>query len=147
MRYFIFLLLLSAFLQTAFIPLNLCLLLMICRSYAIEERENYYLGFASGIFLSILTATNLGFWTFIFVLYVKIIHAIRRLPVTARGVTIIPVSFLLFSFSAFLEYLIMGVSFSFFSVLISSLLSLPIYLVIKIWEDRFIAKPEIKLKV
>ncbi len=147
MRYFIFLLLLSAFLQTAFLQINLCLILIICRSYAIEEKENYYLAFATGIFIAILSTSNLGFWTLIFLLFVKVIHAVRKVPVTARGVSIIPVSFVLLSLSAGLEYLVFKVSFSFTSVLISALLSLPIYFLIKLWEDRFIVKPELKLKI
>jgi hypothetical protein len=147
MRFFVFLLLLAAFLQTAFLPLNLCLLLLIVRSYATEEKENYYLAFASGIFLAILSTHNLGFWTLIFLITVKLVHVVRKFPLTTKGVSIIPVVFFFLLVASFLEQLFFNVSFSLMPLLLGAIISLPIYIAVKMWEDRFIVKPDIKLKI
>lgn len=147
MKLFIFILLIAAFLQTSFIPLNLCLIILICRSYAIHQKENYYLALYAGIFLGILSSANLGFWPLIMIPTVFIIHTIRLLPITGRVLTIIPVALLLLLASSGLEKLILNTAFVWWYPMISSIIALPIFIVIREWEERFITKKGIKLKL
>jgi hypothetical protein len=147
MKIFSFILLLAALIQTSFLPIDLCLILLICRSYAVHSRENYYLAVMSGILMGILSSSNLGFWPLLYVLAVLIVHIIRLLPITRRSLTVIPVTFLILTATAFTMNLFLKMPFIWWYALIGSLIALPIYMVIRIWEDRFITKPGIKLRV
>lgn len=147
MKLFIFLIFIAAFLQTSFIPLNLCLLLLICRSYTVHESKNYYLALIAGVLLGILTSFNTGFYSLIFIGAVFLIHGIRLLPVTGRFLTVIPVAWVILVSAMAIENLFYQVAFNIWLPTIASILALPVYLIVREWEDRFIAKSGIKLKV
>lgn len=147
MKFFIFVLILAAFFQTTFVPLNLVLILIICRSYVVEERANYYLAFLAGIVLSLLTTQNIGFWPITFLIIVKLVHLIRRLPFTASALTIIPVAAVLISLVTYIESFITSSSFSYINPLFGTIISFPIFIAIKIWEERFVPNKAIKLKI
>lgn len=147
MKLFAFLLLIAAFLQTAFIPLNLCLLILICRSFAIHSKQNYYLALIAGVYLGILSTTNVGFWPLIFVVAVLVTHILRLIPISGRSLTIIPIAFSILFVVSIVESVVMKTPFLWWYPLISSLLSLPIFIIIREWEDRFISKTGVKLKV
>lgn len=147
MRFFIFLLILAAFLQTAIIPTNLCLMLLICRSFVVSEKENFYLGFAVGLFLGVLSSQNVGFWPVIFLVAVKLVSVIRRLPIASNILAIVPVSLVLLGLSQFFESFVFGQSFNTGGIFIGVILSLPAYVIIKFWEERFIVKSDIRLKI
>lgn len=147
MRLFIFLLLLSAFLQTSFLQINLCLILLISRSFAYEESENYYAALFGGLLLGFLSTANLGFWPIVFLLVVKLAHLIRRLPITANFLTVIPASLLIILVSSYVESLSYKTTINFVLIVLEAVLALPIYLLIRYWEERFVVKPELKLKI
>jgi hypothetical protein len=147
MKLFIFLLSLAAFIQTAFLPLNLCLIILICRAYAAPQRSNYYLALLAGTFLGILSAFNIGFYSGLFLVLVFLIQSLRLLPITGKFITVFPVLFLALTISMLFENLIYHLSLSWWNPLAGSLLGLPIFLIVREWEDRFIVKSGIKLKV
>lgn len=147
MRFFIFLLILGAFIQSAFLPINICLILIVVRSFAVEEHQNYYLAFMTGIILAILSPVNIGFWTIILLFCVKFVHIIRTFPITSKGITIIPVALLLLGLTEYLQQLLFKVSFSITPVIIGGVLALPLYFIIRLWEERFVVKREIRLKI
>jgi hypothetical protein len=147
MKLFIFLIFIAAFLQTSFIPLNLCLLLLICRSYTIHEAANYYLALTAGILLGILTSLNSGFYSLIFIGAVFLIHAVRLLPISGRFITVIPVTWVILIAVMAIESFFYHLPFKIWLPTLTSVLALPVYLIIREWEDRFVAKPGIKLKM
>jgi cell shape-determining protein MreD len=147
MKLFIFIICLLAFVQTSFVPLNLCLILLICRSYASPQKSNYYLALIAGILLGILTAFNVGFYALLFVMVVFLMHALRRLPITGKFITILPASLVASIIVMWVENLVYHIPFNWWNLLWGSILALPIFLVIREWEDRFIVKTGIKLKV
>lgn len=147
MKLFIFILFILALLQTSFIPLNLCLVLLVCRSYAAHQLSNYYLALAAGFFLGILSAVNIGFWPLIFLIAVVVIHTVRQLPITARFLTVIPVTFVVLLAVNWTESFFLRTPFIWWYPLISSIIAFPVYIIVREWEDRFVAKPGIKLRV
>lgn len=147
MKLFAFLLLIAALLQTSFVPLNLCLILLICRSYAIHSQDNYYLAFLAGIFLGILSPANLGFWPLLFLLSVLIIHILRLVPIIHNTLIIIPIALSVLLTVSFIESLVFKVPFFWWYPLTSGIISLPIFIIVREWEERFVAKSGIKLKV
>ena len=147
MKLFSFLLLLAAFIQTAFLPLNICLVILICRSYAIHSKENYYLAIIAGLFIGILSPVNWGFWPLVFSASVALIHMIRLLPITGRLLMVVPVAFLILTLSNGIESLFLQAPFIWWYGALSSLIALPIFIAVRTWEERFIVKSGIKLKV
>jgi cell shape-determining protein MreD len=147
MKLFIFLLSIAAFMQTAFLPLNLCLIILICRAYAAPQKSNYYLALIVGILLGILSAFNMGFYALLFLVLIFLIQSLRMLPITGKFITVFPVLFLALTFSMLFENLIYHLPLNWWNPIGGSLLGLPIFLIIREWEDRFIVKSGIKLKV
>lgn len=147
MRLFIFALVLTAFLQTSFLQFPLCLSMLICRSYVVDEKQNYYLAFAAGLLLGFLSTQNVGFWALIFIFVVKVVHMIKKLPFTANTITILPVSFILTAAVSLLESFIFSSSFNIYNPILAAIFSLPILIAIRFWEERFTVRPGIKLKI
>lgn len=147
MKLFAFALLIASLIQTSFLPIDLCLVLLICRSYAVHNPNNYFLALLAGLFLGILTSTNIGFWPIFFVITVLVIHLIRLLPITGRFLTVVPVAFLILLAGEMVANVFLRVPLNYWYPAIGSLIALPIYIAIKEWEERFVAKPGIKLKL
>lgn len=147
MKLFILFLILSIFLQTTLISLHLCAIFIISRSLVVEDRKNYYLAFIAGIFLSLLSIKNLAFYPLIFLIFVKIIHLIHRLPVASSLLMIIPIFASSLLLIMLLEWVVFGVSLDFIKFFWELVLSVPVYAFVKFWEERFVVKPHIRLKI
>lgn len=147
MKLFIFILILAAFLQSSFIPINLCLILLICRSLALDEKANYVIGFITGLFLGILTSVNLGFWPLIFVIVVKLVHLSRKSPISAYALTILPLTFSISLLVLYIQTFIFSQTFNITPAITQAALALPLFFLIRFWEERFELRPEIKLRV
>jgi cell shape-determining protein MreD len=147
MRLSIVFLILAAFLQTTSVPVNLCLIFIICKTLAVPEKENYFLAFMAGITLGFLSSVNLGFWPLIFCTTVFILNLLRKLPLVSNTFIIIPVT-LIFTFAvSLLEKSVNGTTWDINLIIASGLLSLPVYFAIKVWDQRFLPSPNIKLKI
>lgn len=147
MRLFIILILLSAFIQTSFLPINLCLILILSRSLVSYKRSNYILGTVSGIILGVLNGQNIGFWALVFLIVSAIIHSTKKLPFSFTYITVIPIAFLASLMVSFLEKTFFGQTINFVKVFIEAFLTLPAYIFIKFWEERFVVRTDIKLKI
>src|SRR3989338_8694347 len=122
MRLFLLILVLVSFLQAAFLPVNLCLIIILVRSFVVSDRGNYYLAIFTGILLGFLAGVNLGFWAVIFLLVVKITTMIRKLPIAANYWTILPYSFLIILLVSLLQRFLFSESINIYLVLIDTIL-------------------------
>lgn len=147
MKLFILFLILAGFIQTSFAGLNLCLVLLICRSFIVRDQLNLIMAFVIGIFLGILSAQNIGFWALVFLLAVEAIQVVKTLPILDNAKTLLPVSLLVVTMAAVSEAFLFGQSMNFTKILWETLLSLPIFLLLRFWEERFIVTPGIKLRI
>lgn len=147
MRLFIVLLVLSAFIQSAFLPINLCLILIISRSFVEERSSNLIASFLAGIFLGLLTATNIGFWAIIFLAASKIIHIFKSLPLTQSPKLVAPLSLLVIVGVSLIEQIFLGQKINIVKIIIETLLTVPVYIFIRFWEERFIVHSTNKLKI
>ena len=140
MKTLIFLLVILAFVQTTILPLDLVLLILICRSYLKTDQANLYLAFGFGLLISFLNLSTLGLLSIIYLIIVQLTQTLSKSPLAGRLILIIPISF------AFL--LVYHHSLQIFpKVIIESLLSLPILYFVKLWEERFMVSKEIKLRL
>lgn len=147
MKLFTLFLILAVFLQTTLIPINLTLILLFNRSLIVQEKTNFYLAFLAGVLLGIISTTNLGFYPILFLIYVKIASLIKRSPLSNNIFSLVLTGGLIFISSSFLEKIFLGANFSLLKILVEVVLSLPIYFLVRIWEERFMVKPHIKLKI
>lgn len=147
MRLFIVLLVLSAFVQSAFLPVNLCLVLIISRSFVEERSSNLIASFLCGIFLGLLTATNIGFWAVTFLIVSKVLHILRNLPLTNNPRLIVPIALIVIVVVSFLEQIFLGQKINLLKIGVETLLTIPVFIFIRFWEDRFVVKAPTRLKI
>lgn len=148
MKTLIAILTILAFLQTTIIPLDLVLIILICRAYLKTDETNLYLAFGFGLLLSFLQLTPLGLLSIIYLSLIQLTQLSTKFPLIRRSFLIIPVSFFLLSLNQLANYLFFHQSLQLFPrVVIESLLSWPLLFLIKLWEERFVVKKEIKLKI
>ena len=146
MKTLLLLITLFAFLQSAFLPVNLVLVLIVARSLIIDDRDNLFLAFFGGLILSFLTQVNLGYYPLVFILIVKMAGLLKKLPVSFHTLTILFCGALLLSSGAVLNSIFAGIDLEFTTLLIESILVIPAYFLIRIWEERFIVKSQ-KLRI
>lgn len=147
MRFFTLLIILAVFFQTTFLPLNVSLILLLARSLYTDDRRNLYLAFFAGISLGILSSANIGFWPLVFVVVVKIAHGLGKLPAIVNVLTTIPVALILAGSSGLVSAVVLGQSLNYTAVIFESVLVLPVYILLRFWEERFVVKPALKLKI
>ncbi len=140
MKTLILILIVIAFIETTILPLNLGLLILICRSYIKTEDKNLYLAFGFGLLISFLNLSPLGLLSLKYLGLVQLTQMLSTSPLAGRSILIIPISFVLL---LFYHHNLQVVP----KVIIESLLSLPILYFVKLWEERFIVRKEIKLRV
>ncbi len=140
-------LILFCFLQEAFLPFNLVLLVLISRAFVVDEKENYYLAFAFGLLLSFLAGYPLGVLSIIYLSLVFAIHIFRRMQFATHLLTLIPIAAVSLFLDGAARSLMLSSSFDLKLFLPQIILIIPVYLATLFWEERFIPKKDLKLKV
>ncbi len=138
MKTLVVILIIASFLQTTILPLDLVLMILICRSYIKSEKINLYLGFGFGLLISHLDLMVLGPISIIYLILISLTQILSKSRLAGNPLLIVPVSFILLS----LQTLQLSSS-----IFIESLLSLPMVYLIRFWDERFIVRKEIKLRV
>lgn len=148
MKTLIIVLILISFLQATIMPIELVLLVLICRSYIKEDRANLYLAFAFGLLISHLTLTPLGLNSLIFLILVQITQVLSKTRLAGNSLLIIPLALILLSVNQLVTSFIIRQTLSLSpKIILESLISLPILYLVRLWEERFIIRKEIKLKI
>ncbi|MBI2086373.1 hypothetical protein HYT74_03465 [Candidatus Daviesbacteria bacterium] len=147
MKTLIIILILAAFLQTTILPIDLVLLILICRAYVISEKENLYLAFAFGLFTSHLNLISLGLYSLVYLIVVQIVQILSKSNLAGNPLLIMPISLGLITLSKVAESTMTHAAFDFSGVIIATILSLPILYLVRLWEERFVVQKQIKLKV
>ena len=147
MKLFILLIIISLFLQSSFVPVNLVLILIISRALVTEDISNYYASFFAGIFLGILSVSNIGYWPITLLIIVKAVYLSKKLPLSKNILSAVITAFILILLSDFLQSKFLSQNFQILKTISEALLTVPFYYLFKFWEDRFIVKPEVRLKI
>jgi cell shape-determining protein MreD len=147
MKTFIVALIIAALFQTSFLPISLVLLLLISRSLILSEKSNLYLGFFFGLLIGVLSSINAGFYSLFFLIIIELVSLIKKTPFTANFLLIIPIAFASLLFLALGQRLFLGETINFWPILLGTILSVPIYLIVRFWEERFVVAPPVKLKL
>lgn len=140
MKTLVIILIIATFLQTTILPIDLVLLILICRAYIKSEKANLYLGFAFGLLVSHLNLTSLGLQSLAYIAFVAATESLSKLRLAGNPLLIVPITLV---FLSMLSYNTLDFS----KVIFTSILSLPILYLIRFWEERFIVRKEIKLRI
>lgn len=143
----IFILVLFSFLQEAFLPFNLVLLILVSRAFVIDEKKNYYLAFIFGLILSFLAGYPMGSLSIIYLIIVLIIHIFRRFQFVTHPLIVIPVAGVALFVDQLARSLMLGSNIDLKQILWQIILVVPIYFAVLLWEERFIVRKDVKLKV
>lgn len=147
MKTLIIILIIASFLQTTIIPVDLVLLILICRAYVRTDKANLYLGFAFGILISHLNLTSLGFQSLIYLVSIQATQILSKSRLAGNPLLIMPISLVFLSLNQITGFVINHQTFELSKIIFASFLSLPILYLVRLWEDRFIVRKEIKLKM
>ena len=148
MKTIIIILIIAAFLQTTILPLDLVLIILICRAYVRAEKGNLTLGFLIGLLISHLSLAPLGVQSILYISSVQITQMLSKSRLAGNSFIIIPLSFIfLATFEAINSQVLHQTMQIFPKVLIESILALPVLYILKLWEERFIVRKDIKLKI
>ncbi len=140
-------LILFCFLQEAFLPFNLVLLVLVSRAFVVSEKENYYLAFAFGLLLSFLAGFSLGVLSITYLSLVFVIHIFRRIQFVTHPLIVIPIAAVSLFLDSTIRSLFISSSLNLMSFITQIILIIPVYFATLFWEERFIPKKDIKLKV
>lgn len=147
MKTLIVILIIIAFLQTTIIPLDLVLLILICRAYIKSDKSNLYLAFVFGLTISHLNLASLGLQSLIYLIIILATAVLSKSRLAGHPFWIMPIVlvflFLDQAINSFFGYKIFSIQ----ELLFASLLSLPTLYLVRLWEERFIVPKEMKLKV
>lgn len=148
MKTLILILVIISLIQSTILPIDLILIILICRSYIINDKSNLYLSLAFGLLASLLSNNILGLTSIIYLLLCQFTQVVSKSRITANYFFIIPLSLILLTINNVVISLASHQSIQLWpQVVIESILSLPTLYLVKIWEERFIVRKEIKLKV
>lgn len=138
---------LLSFIQAAIIPVNLVLLVLICRSFLAESRVNYWLAFGFGMLLSLLQGYPLGSLSIIYLLAVLGVNLIRKTHFASQWLMVLPLSLIILFLDQFIESKLFSFQLNFWELVPQVLLTIPIYILVRFWDERFIARSDIRLKI
>ncbi len=147
MKTLIIILIIASFLQTTVFPIDLVLLILICRTYIRSEKTNLYLAFGFGLLVSHLSLNPLGLQSLLYLLFIQVTESLSKIRLAGNPLLIIPMSFILLSLNQLANSLINQATFEITKLVLASLLSLLVLFLVRVWEERFIVRKEIKLKV
>lgn len=147
MKTLIIILIIAAFLQTTILPVDLVLVILICRAYIKSEKSNLYLAFAFGLLTSHLNITSLGLQSLIYLTVIQATQMLSKIRLAGNPLLIVPISLIFLSLNLVINSLLNYSTWEFSGVVVVAFLSLPILYLIRFWEERFIVRKEIKLRV
>lgn len=147
MKTLIIILIIVAFLQTTIVPIDLGLLILICRTYVRSGKSNLYLAFGFGLLVSHLNLISFGFQSLIYLIIVEATESLSKLRLARNPLLIVPISLVFLSLNQVVNSAINHQTLEFLKIIFAALLSLPILFLSRLWEERFTVQKEIKLKI
>lgn len=148
MKTLIVVLIIISFIQSAILPLDLVLIVLICRSYIRTDKANLYLAFSFGLLNGHLNLTSMGLQSLLYLILVSVTESLSKSRLAGNSFLIIPLSLVLVSINQAVLSIFTGGSIQLYpKTLWEAALSLPIFYLVRLWEERFIVRRGIKLRI
>ncbi len=147
MKTFIAVLIICSFIQSTILPVDLVLIILICRSYLRESGTNLFLAFGFGLLSDHLNLNLLGLTSFLYLILVQVTASLSKSRLAGNPLLIVPLTLFLLALYQIAISNFTHHSPQFPKIFLESLLSLPTFYLLRLWEERFTVRKEIKLKV
>lgn len=148
MKTLIVVLIISTFLQTTVLSINLVLMILILRSLVRNDVASLYLAFFIGLLMSLLDFKPLGFYSLIYLVAILGSQLVTRLRFSNYLLIIFPVVITFLLGERLVLSWIDKESLQIWPQIAAEIfLILPTYILIRFWEERFIVRGDIKLRV
>ncbi|TSC66768.1 MAG: Uncharacterized protein CEO21_41 [Microgenomates group bacterium Gr01-1014_80] len=148
MKTLIVVLILLSFLQATLIPFDLVLIFLILRAYETPGKENFNLAFGFGLLVSYLENSPLGVYSLIYLGLILAAYLYKKTPISSNLLFGLPLIVMVLSINSISASLLFSSSVQLFpKVFYETLIAIPVYFIVKVWEERFVLKNEVKLRV
>lgn len=145
--FLVIILIFLSFLQGSGFPINLILLIIIARSLVASDKANLWLAFSFGIFLSYLLNLPLGVLSLLYLLIVAVIYAIKKTNFAFHPLVLTVLSLVFIILDHLTQQLGGNLHINYLIISVEMVLVFPIFLAVRFWEERFIPKGDVKLKM
>lgn len=147
MKALIIVLTIAAFLQATILTLDLVLMILISRAFTKSGKSNLYLAFAFGLLLGHLSLTPMGVQSIIFLVLVQITESISKSRLSENPLSLIPICFVAIAINQIALSIFTHQALQLTPKIFEAFLALPIFYLVRFWEERFIVRKEIKLRI
>lgn len=137
MRTLIIVLIIASFLQSTILPLDLVLIILICRAFIRTGKSNLYLAFTFGLLNSHLSLTPAGLQSIIFLIMLQLTQILSKSRLSQNALLIVPICFV----AILVNQTVVSTN------IYGGFLSFPIFYLVRFWEERFVVRKEIRLKI
>lgn len=137
MKTLIIVLTIASFLQSTILPLDLVLIILICRAFIRTGKSNLYLAFIFGLLSSHLSLTPMGAQSILFLTYVAITQSLSKSRLSQNALLVVPICFV----AILVNQTVVSTN------IYGGFLSFPIFYLVRFWEERFVVRKEIKLRI
>lgn len=148
MKLLLIILTVTAFFQTTILPSDLVLIILVTRSLIVQDKYNFYLAFTFGLLISFLEFTPLGIHSLIYILLLQIVYLISNTRLSTHILVVMPVVFMCLTLNSLINLLIFKQTLNLWpNVAIESVVALLVFLILRFWEERFIPRKDVKLRM
>lgn len=147
MRGLIIILVFACLIQSTFLPINLVLTILIIRSFIVDTKSNFYLAFIFGLVVSLLQGQMMGLISLINLFSVSLVTVLKRSQIVQNLITLMLAGVVLLTIDNIIQSLIAQASLDFKLAIYQTIILIPMYLLVRFLEERFVVQEEIKLKM
>lgn len=140
-------LILASLIQVVFWEVNLVVLLLIIQALIRNEKSNLLLAFFMGLFVAHLQELPLGLLSLIYIFEIELVQILKKIPLSGIFTPFFIIFLVLFINSSLYSIIFSQTLIVWPKLFIEIILSIPTYIIMSFWQDRFVVKKDIKLKV
>ncbi len=135
MRLFIVGLLVISFFQTALLPIDIVVLVLLSRAFVVSDDSNLWLAFGFGLLVSLLMNLPIGSYSIWYLLASTAVVFFKRSNLTSYWLAVVPLLVLLAAGEQGWLWFFFGQSFYWSRLIWEGVLILPIYFAVSYWEE------------
>jgi len=147
MIFYLVLIAVAALIQTTLTGVNLCLLIVLVAALLRRDSTALYISFIGGLWLGILSSTNLGFYPLLFLLVTQITRLFRVLPISTHVLFMFPLVVVITVVAKLAGGAFIQQSINWTNLPIQVVAFYLIYYFAVFFEDRFFGRTDLRLKL
>lgn len=147
MKGLIIILVFASLIQSSLLPINLVLMILIIRSFTVDAKSNFYLAFIFGLVISLLQGQIMGLISLINLFSVSLVTVLKRSQIVQNLITLMLAGVAVLTIDNIIQSLIAQASLDFKLAIYHTIILIPMYLLVRFLEERFVVQKEIKLRL